>query len=74
MKFPSEFWTYTVFPTFIKASATAKNRYAQEVRYYTSADRFLSDFGDDEQAINCANHFEENCNGKDRATGRRQVR
>ena len=56
-----------------KASATAKNRYAQEVRYYTSADRFLDDFGDDEQAINCANHFKENCNGKDRTTGRRQV-
>lgn len=73
MKFPSEFWTYTVFPTFIKASATAKNRYAQDVRYYTSADRFLDDFGDDEQAVKCANYFKEDSNGKTRTTGRRQV-
>ena len=74
MKFPSEFWTYTVFPTFIKASATAKNRYAQEVRYYTSADSFLDDFGDDEQAAKCANYFKEDSNGKTRTAGRRQVR
>ena len=74
MKFSSEFWEFSSFPTFIKASATAKNRYAQEVRYYTSANRFLDDFGDDEQAIKCANHFKENCNGKDRTTGRRQIR
>ena len=57
MKFHSEFWTYTVFPTFIKASATAKNRYAQDFRIYSSADRFLSDFGDDEQAVKCAKYF-----------------
>ena len=74
MKFPSEFWEFSSFQTFIKASATAKNRYAQDFRIYSSADRFLSDFGDDEQAVKCAKYFKEDCNGKTRTTGRRQVR
>ena len=74
MKFKSEYWNFSSFPTFIKASATEKNRYAQDFRTYSSAGSFLSDFGDDDQAINCANHFKENCNGKDRTTGRRQIR
>ena len=74
MKFSSGFWEFSSFPTLIKATATGKNRYAQDFRIYSTAESFLSDFGDDEQAINCANHFKENCNGKDRTTGRRQIR
>ena len=64
MKFSSEFWEFSSFPTFIKAAATGKNRCAQDFRIYSTAESFLSDFGDDEQAINCANHFKENCNGR----------
>ena len=74
MKFESEYWTFSSFPTFIKASATEKNRYAQDFRIYSSAGSFLSDFGDDEQAVKCANYFKENSNGKTRTAGRRQVR
>lgn len=74
MKFESEYWTFSSFPTFIKASATEKNRYAQGFRIYSATESFLSDFGDDDQAINCANHFKEHCNDKDRATGRRKIR
>ena len=74
MKFESDYWTFSSLPTFIKAAATRKNRYAQGFRIYSTSEAFLSDFGDDEQAINCANHFKENCNGKDRTTGRRQIR
>ena len=61
------------FESDYKAAATRKNRYAQDFRIYSTAEAFLSDFGDDEQAINCANHFKENCNGKDRTTCRRQI-
>ena len=52
MKFESDYWIFSSFPTFIKAAATRKNRYAQDLRIYSTADAFLSDFGDDEQAIN----------------------
>ena len=74
MKFSSEFWAFSSFPTFIKAAATRKNRYAQDFRIYSTAESFLSDFGDDEQAVKCANYFKEDSNGKTRTTGRRQVR
>ena len=74
MKFESDYWIFSSLPTFIKAAATRKNRYAQGFRIYSTAEAFLSDFGDDEQAISCANHFKENYNDKDRTTGRRQIR
>ncbi len=74
MKFESDYWIFSSLPTFIKAAATRKNRYAQGFRIYSTAEAFLSDFGDDEQAVKCANYFKENSNGKTRTAGRRQVR
>lgn len=69
----SEYWTFQAFSTFIKASPSRKNRYQQDIRIYSSADRFLSDFGDDEHAVRCANYFKENQNGKTRSASRREV-
>ena len=69
----SEYWTFHAFSTFIKASPTRKNRYQQDIRIYSHADRFLSDFGDDEHAVRCANYFKESQNGKTRSASRRKV-
>lgn len=60
MKWYSDYWEFQSFPTFIKASPSLKNRYHQCFRIYASADEFLADFGDDEQAVICATHFNEN--------------
>ncbi len=69
----SDYWTFQAFHTFIKASPSKKNRYHQDIRIYSSADRFLSDFGDDEHAVRCANYFKESQNGKTRSASRREV-
>lgn len=69
----SEYWTFQAFSTFIKASPSRENRCQQDIRIYSSADRFLSDFGDDEHAVICANYFKENQNGKTRSASRREV-
>ena len=69
----SEYWTFQAFSSFIKASPSRKNRYRQDIRIYSSADSFLSDFGDDEHAARCANYFKESQNGKARAASRRKV-
>lgn len=69
----SEYWTFQAFSSFIKASPSRKNRYRQDIRIYSSADSFLSDFGDDEHAVMCANYFKESQNGKARAASRRKV-
>ena len=73
MKWYSEYWEFQSFPTFIKASPSLKNRYQQGFRIYASADAFLADFGDDEQAVICATHFNENKKGKARSVTKRKV-
>ena len=60
MKIKTEYWSFSVFPTFIKATPTTKNKYADGIRIYSSGDAFLSDFDRDDIAEKLVTFFEEN--------------
>lgn len=60
MKIETEFWVFSVFPTFIKAMPTRKNRYADGMRIYSSSDGFEKDFGDYAESKQIIDYFDTN--------------
>ena len=60
MKIKTKFWEFFVTGTFIKATPTIENRYAKDIRIYSSPYNFLKDFDCDEVTEKIIEYFDKN--------------